>query len=175
MTSGPPSASDPQSAPRDIPAMPEPDRPREGDDLHWPDVPINEVPAAEREALMAQAGPVGESARLAWNAYQEGNPSGEDDASVARERTRLADLGQAPPAEPAAPKATATTKAPEGAQVGPGVGAPAEDGNYSRAEAEKRAKARGLEVRDFGTGGDWRVYDTATGRQVSKTKLDEPV
>lgn len=197
----PPRPVDPQSAPRDIPAMPEPDREREGDDLHWPDVPINEVPDAEREALLNQAGPVGESARLAWNAYQEREgaaPGGEDASAVARERTRLSEMGQAPPEDAQAVKAqaavgprvtTPTTEAVEAGTHGPGAsgagegasGMPGASGasdagsSYSRADADQRAAQRGLEVRDYGTSGDWRVYDPATGRQVAKSKLDEPV
>jgi hypothetical protein len=44
-----------------------------------------------------------------------------------------------------------------------------------REQAETKAAARGLEVRDYGTAGDWRVYDPATGRQVAKSRLDDPI
>lgn len=175
MTAGPPSASDPQSPPRDIPAMPDPNRPRpepaEGEELHWPDVPINEVPDDEREALLAQAGPVGEQARLAWNAYQADNPEGDDPAAVARERQRLAEMGMAPPEE-----ATGTGTGTATAEIDTPEEEAAETGTQTeRQAAEAKAAERGLEIRDFGTAGDWRVYDPATGRQVAKSRLDEPV
>ena len=44
-----------------------------------------------------------------------------------------------------------------------------------RAVAEQKARDRGLEIRDFGTSGDWRVFDPATGKMVSKLRLEEPV
>ena len=199
--------NDPQSPPRDIPAMPDPNRerpePEEGQELHWPDIPINEVPDDEREALMQQAGPVGEQARLAWNAYQENQQTGDEDpASVARERQRLAELGQAPPEDAQAVRAqaaqgprveTPTTQAAQASTQGrppgqsgavaagtaEGAGMAEEDeaaetgAKAERADAEKKAKKLGLEVRDFGTSGDWRLYDPETGRQVSKARLDE--
>jgi len=253
MTSGPPRAVDPQSPPRDIPAMPDPNRDLppvgEGQERHWPDIPINEVPDDEREALLHQAGPVGEQARLAWNAYQENqNPTDDEDAAaVARERTRLSEMGMAPPEDAGALRAqaargprveTPTTRVAEAGTHGrppgqsgavaagtaegatPGSRVPnppspissaqaervsppedddrarqveearhraaaqperdrqmdedAETGDKAeRAAAEKKAKAKGLEIRDFGTAGDWRVYDPKSGRQVARDKLDE--
>jgi len=44
-----------------------------------------------------------------------------------------------------------------------------------RAVAEKKALERGLEIRDFGTAGDWRVYDPKTGKMASKQRLEEPI
>jgi len=160
----------PQSPPRDIPTMPEPDRPRvaaEGEELHWPDLPINEVPEDELAVLLKQAGPVGEQARLAWESYKANNPDVEDPAAIERERQRLAELGQTPPEDEAsAPEAsTADAEAMDAATTSTSP--------MSRAEAEQRAGALGLEVRDFGTAGDWRLYDKATGRQVAKSRLEE--
>lgn len=183
MTQGPPSASDPQSPPRDIPAMPDPNRvrpePAEGEELHWPDVPINELDDGEREALLQQAGPVGEQARLAWNAYQAENPEGDDPAAVAKERQRLTELGQVPPEDAGAlreqapsgpPQATPSTAAADASAGGGGDTGSASE----RADAEKKAAKRGLEIRDYGTEGQWRVYDAKTGRMVSRAVLDEP-
>ena len=44
-----------------------------------------------------------------------------------------------------------------------------------RAEAEKAAKARGLEIRDWGTEGAWRVFEAKTGRMVAKSALETPL
>ena len=188
MTAGPPAASDPQSTPRDIPAMPDPNRDlpplAEGEERHWPDLPINEVPDDEREALLQQAGPVGEQARLAWNAYQAEHPQGDDPAAIAKERQRLTEMGQTPPEDaealaqqsPTGPEvSTPSTQAAQASTPAPGsAGAPeevdtpeeeeAETGAQTeREEAEAKAAERGLEIRDFGTSGDWRVYDPKTG------------
>lgn len=161
---------------------------REPDEKHWGDegVTIDQIPDDEREVLLQQAGPMGEQARMAWQEHQRGQPQVDDAASIARERQRLTELGQAPPEDADALREqapigqeveTEATRAAE-ASAGPaGEGALVEGGEEkeARAEAERKASERGLEIRDYGTSGDWRVYDPKTGRQVAKSLLDEPV
>lgn len=164
---------------------------RYGDDeKHWGDegVGIEEIPDDEREALLQQAGPAGEQARMAWQRYQEeqGQEKGDEPAAIAKERQRLTELGQIPPEDAEALKAQAPVGAPietdatraaeAGAgEAGEGALAEAGEANAERAEAERKASERGLEIRDYGTNGEWRVYDPATGRMVSRSLLDEPV
>lgn len=50
------------------------------------------------------------------------------------------------------------------------TGAPTE-----REQAEQKASLRDLEIRSYGTAGDWRVFDPKTGRQVAKRALDAPL
>jgi hypothetical protein len=44
-----------------------------------------------------------------------------------------------------------------------------------REQAEQKASLRDLEIRSYGTAGDWRVFDPKTGRQVAKRALDAPL
>lgn len=44
-----------------------------------------------------------------------------------------------------------------------------------REQAERKASLRDLEIRSYGTAGDWRVFDPKTGRQVAKRALDAPL
>jgi hypothetical protein len=128
------------------------------EEKHWGDegVGIEEISDEEREALMQQAGPIGENARLAWQDYLREHP--EEDVAREEETTRQAEMGQT---------ASTVTVTAAGAEES----ASGEASALCRAEAERRASAMGLEVRDFGTAGDWRLYDPATGRQVAKSKL----
>lgn len=148
------------------------------EEKHWPDAPIEEIDADEREALLKQAGPVGENARMAWKAYQDEHPDRENPTTIARERTRLADMGQLPPEEGVAAEAAVKGEpAPEPpAAAGAGAGdieVDAPGTGDDRAQAEAKAAKLGLEIRDYGTAGEWRVYDPATGRMVAKSRLEE--
>lgn len=165
---------------------------------HWPDAPIEDIPAEEREALLKQAGPPGEMARVAWQRYQdEHRDRGDEPNAVMREQTRLQEMG-APVGENYGPvhdtddavraeqhSAARQAMSPEQAVKTP-IGqervehVPGQDqGNgesgsaQDRADAEAKAKKLSLEIRDYGAAGEWRVYDPATGRQVAKSRLDE--
>jgi hypothetical protein len=161
------------------------------DGKHWPDYPINEIDAEEREMLLQQAGVVGENARMAWEAYQreEQGQDGDEPQGVMKEQVRLQEMGQ--PAPPAPPRTgdpevdrgsyptgplggTLPDSETDEVEEGDAQGAAAETGGEDeRKQAEAKAKDRGLEIRDYGTTGEWRVYDPSTGRQVAKSRLDE--
>jgi hypothetical protein len=166
--------------------------PDERDERHWGDagVEIWEIDDQERQALMAQAGPVGEAARQAWQQYLEQrqreealgrSPTSEE---VPEERERLARRGGLPQAVAAEARAgrqaagiqEATEAAVAEAEEGEADEGEADEGDVEdeRAEAERLAAERGLEIRDYGTAGEWRVYDPRTGRMVSRSALEEP-
>jgi hypothetical protein len=169
------------------------------DEPHWPDAPIEEIPAEEREALLKQAGPPGEMARVAWARYQEEqrDDRGDEPAAVMKEQTRLQEMG-APVGENYGPvhdqgdvvraeqhSAVRQAMSPEQAvktpigqehvpgQADQGSGQNETGSAQDRADAEKKAKKLNLEIRDYGAAGEWRVYDPATGRQVARSRLDE--
>lgn len=163
---------------------------------HWPAAPIEELDDQEREMLLQQAGPTGEMARHAWQQYQEREErehgpgtsrGGDEPQAVAREAQRLQEMGQVARERGSTPTDPKTPMTPGGSVIAPGAGGPeatktpldepvedeaAETGSGTERErAEKRAGELGLEVRDYGTAGDWRVYDPATGRQVAKSTV----
>jgi hypothetical protein len=162
--------------------------PDERDERHWGDagVEIWEIDDQERAALMAQAGPVGEAARQAWQQYLEQRqreealgraPTSEE---VPEERERLARRGGLPQAVAAEARAGRQAAGIQEATEAAVAEAEADEGDVEgeedeRAEAERLAAERGLEIRDYGTAGEWRVYDPRTGRMVSRSALDEPV
>ena len=161
------------------------DDPNEG--KHWgdPGVTIDMVPPEEHEVYMKQAGPVGKAYRTEWERYQneERQARGDEPNAVARERTRLEERGEVPPADvPPGPDDPGGAKDMAAAEAevdddeddeDDELEAPeAETGSQTeREKAEASAKRLGLEVRDYGTAGDWRVYDPATGRQVAKSTV----
>ena len=144
---------------------------------HWPDVRIEDVDDAERAALLRQAGPAGEQARVQWQQYQESQQrtASPDPSSV---RDELERLWHAPTAAPAGPPVVEGEDEGEDEDDEPDevsdVEIVADDDapDPERAEAERKAAALGLEVRDWGEDA-WRVYDPKTGKLVAKSRLDE--
>lgn len=144
---------------------------------HWGDegVTIDEISDDEREVLLVQAGPVGEQARLAWQAYQDDRPKAEEAHAVERERVRLQEMGQIP-TEPAEAVEEDLDEEDEDedeeeAEATDADAATDPASDPERALAERQAAVLHLQIRDFGTAGDWRLYDPATGRQVAKSVL----
>lgn len=71
--------------------------------------------------------------------------------------------------------ATSTTGPAAGEVIDTPEEAAAETGTQTeRQQAEARAAELGLEIRDAGSAGDWRVYDPKTGRQVAKSTVLTP-
>lgn len=132
----------------------------------WPHEPIQDIPEADRDALLQSGGPTGEMARLAWDEYRKTQGEAVASAPTAPSPATTEEAPQDPEQEAYVPMGASTSAAPAEGDTG----APSE-----RQEAEAKAAERGLEIRDYGTAGEWRVYDTATGKQVAKSRLDAPV
>jgi hypothetical protein len=77
------------------------------------------------------------------------------------------------------PANTVNTTSTSGPAAGEVIDTPEEEAaetgtQTERQQAEARAAELGLEVRDAGSAGDWRVYDPKTGRQVAKSTVLAP-
>src|SRR5215467_1781589 len=137
----------------------------ETEEAHWPQVPIEDVSDEERKGLLLQAGPAGEAARVQWQQYQEARQRATVvSGPIAEEYQRLAEAGEIPP--------SSATAAPETDEEGEDEedeeGQEDDEEDMVRALAQQKAEALGYEIRDWGSQGEWRVYDPKTGRLVSK-------
>jgi len=141
----------------------------ETEEAHWPQVPIEDVSDEERKGLLLQAGPAGEAARVQWQQYQEARQRATVvSGPIAEEYQRLAEAGEIPP--------SSATAAPETDEEGEDEedeeGQEDDEEDMVRALAQQKAEALGYEIRDWGSQGEWRVYDPKTGRLVSKAVLE---
>jgi hypothetical protein len=155
------------------------DEPEEEEQKGWPYQEVQDLDPEEREELLKQAGPVGEAVRMAWIAYQASQAAAGQGEPVTVPPSLMTAAQPHPEAEGGEPDPPEVVRAAPEAPIDQGVDTEEEDdetGTESdRQAAERKAAERGLEVRDFGTAGDWRVYDPNTGRQVAKSALDAPL
>lgn len=144
----------------------------EMEEAHWPQVPIEDVSDEERKGLLLQAGPAGEAARVQWQQYQEARQRATVvSGPIAEEYQRLAEAGEIPPSSATAAPET-EEEGEEGEDEEDEEGQEDDEEDMARALAQQKAEALGYEIRDWGSQGEWRVYDPKTGRLVSKAVLE---